>query len=62
MDKYRVSAVTEYTYGNTTYIVTASCSPTATETAEQKLKRLILSHVSELYSTDNQLAMCGEPC
>jgi len=38
-------AVTETRIGNVTYIVTSECSPTATETVEQKLERLIMRHV-----------------
>ena len=39
--------VTETHIGNVTYIVTSECSPTATETVEKKLERLILRHISD---------------
>ena len=39
--------VTETKIGNVTYIVTSECSPTATETLEKKLERLILRHISD---------------
>ena len=39
--------VTETRIGKTLFIVTAECSPTATETLEKKLERLILRHVSD---------------
>ena len=47
--------VTEMRFGNTLIIVTGECSPTATETIEKKLERLILRHVSNLksYQDDN---------
>ena len=54
--------VTETRIGNVTYIVTSECSPIATETVENKLERLILRHVSDKKSyqnnTDLSLAMC----
>ncbi len=53
--------VTEIPIGNTLYIVTSECSPTATETVEAKLERLILRCVSDTKSyhtkCDNQLAI-----
>ena len=59
LDNKRVS---EIRIGNTTYIVTAECSPTATETVEKKLERLILRHVSDIKlfhdNVENQFAMC----
>lgn len=36
--------VTETQIGNTLFIVTSECSPTATETIEKKLERLICRH------------------
>ncbi len=56
---------TEIRVGKTIFIVTAECSPTATETIEQKLKKLINQHASRARkgirkSSDdgnNQLAM-----
>lgn len=53
--------VTEKQIGNTLYIITAECSPTATETIEKKLERLICRHLSDTKSyqpeCDKQLAM-----
>ena len=55
--------VSEIRIGNTTYIVTAECSPTATETVEKKLERLILRHVADAIKLqnkdENQFAMCA---
>ena len=55
--------VSEIRIGNTTYIVTAECSPTATETVEKKLERLILRHVADAImlqnKDENQFAMCA---
>ena len=54
--------VSEMRIGNTTYIVTAECSPTATETVEKKLERLILRHVADAImlqnNDENQFAIC----
>ena len=54
--------VSEIRIGNTLYIVTAECSPTATETVEKKLERLILRHVSDTKrfqnNDENQFAIC----
>lgn len=54
--------VSEIRIGNTTYIVTAECSPTATETVEKKLERLILRHVADTIKLQNKdentFAMC----
>ena len=58
---------TEIRVGKTIFIVTAECSPTATETIEQKLKKLINQHTSGdgefsrklLDDGNNQLAMCS---
>ena len=56
--------VSEIRIGNTTYIVTAECSPTATETVEKKLERLILRHVSDTKrfqnKDENQFAKCSD--
>ncbi len=53
--------VTETRIGNTLFIVTSECSPTATETIEKKLERLICRHFSDtnscLTERDKQLAM-----
>jgi hypothetical protein len=53
--------VTETHFGNTLIIVTAECSPTATETIEKKLERLIVRHFSDLKTYqddgDNRVAM-----
>ena len=55
--------VSEIRIGNTTYIVTAECSSTATETVEKKLERLILRHVADAImlqnKDENQFAMCA---
>ena len=55
--------VSEMRIGNTTYIVTAECSPTATETVEKKLERLILRHVADTIKLqnkdENSFAMCS---
>ena len=55
--------VSEIRIGNTTYIVTAECSPTATETVEKKLERLILRHVADAImlqnKDENPIAMCS---
>ena len=42
--------VTETRIGNTLFIVTSECSPTATETIEKKLERLISRHFSDTNS------------
>ena len=42
--------VTETQIGNTLFIVTSVCSPTATETIEKKLERLICRHFSSAKS------------
>ena len=56
--------VTEIRIGKTLYIVTAVCSPTARETVEQKLERLILSHAADVISLENTeedaVAMCSD--
>ena len=61
MDNKRVS---EIRIGNTTYIVTAECSPTATETVEKKLERLILRHVADAImlqnKDENTFAKCSD--
>lgn len=53
--------VTETQIGKTLYIVTAECSPTATETIERKLERLICGHFLDTNSyhpeRNKQLAM-----
>ena len=61
LDNKRVS---EIRIGNTTYIVTAECSPTATETVEKKLERLILRHVADAIKLqnkdENRFAKCSD--
>ena len=56
--------VSEIRIGNTTYIVTAECSPTATETVEKKLERLILRHVADAImlqnKDENRFAKCSD--
>lgn len=39
--------VSEMRIGNTCFVVTSECSPTATETLEQKLMRIIGRHAHE---------------
>lgn len=61
-------ATTEIKVGKTLFIVTAESSPTATETAVQKLKRLITQHsldhrriLNNLSDTDDErLAMSSD--
>jgi hypothetical protein len=56
----------ELKVGNTVFIVTEEFSQTATETVEQKLKKLINAHIYDSRraigklseQSDNQLAMC----
>ena len=59
-----MKTVTEMRFGNTLIIVTGERSPTATDTIEKKLERLILRHVSDLnnYQDDNSndVALCGK--
>ena len=56
--------VSEIRIGNTTYIVTAECSPTATETVEKKLERLILRHAADAIMfqniVENTFAKCSD--
>ena len=56
--------VTEMRIGKTLYIVTAECSPTATETVEKKLERLILRRFSDTKrfqnKDENSFAMCSD--
>ena len=58
-----MKTVTEMRFGNTLIIVTGERSPTATDTIEKKLERLILRHVSDLnnYQDDNSndVALCA---
>lgn len=42
--------VTETQIGNTLFIVTSECSPTATETIQKKLERLICRHFASAKS------------
>jgi len=53
--------VTETQIGNTLFIVTAECCPTATETIEKKLERLICRRFSDTnnyqHKRDKQFAM-----
>ena len=53
---------TETRIGNVTYSGTSECSPTATETVEKKLERLILRHISDKecspFCINKPLAMC----
>lgn len=52
-------ATTEIMVGKTLFIVTAECSPTATETIEQKLKKLIIQHIPDLRKFNNKLSDNG---
>ena len=56
--------VSEIRIGNTTYIVMAECSLTATETVEKKLERLILRHVADAImlqnKDENTFAKCSD--
>ena len=56
--------VRETRFGNTLIIVTREYNPTATETIEKKLERLILRHVSDLKSyqddNSNDVALCAK--
>ena len=54
--------VSEIRIGNTTYIVTAECSPTATETVEKKLERLILRHVADAVKFQNKVENTFAKC
>jgi hypothetical protein len=54
--------VSKIQLGDTLFIVTAEYSSTAKETLKKKLERLIMSHVADAKSCqnngENQLAMC----
>jgi hypothetical protein len=60
-------ATTEIKVGKTLFIVTAEYSPTATETVEQKLKKMIIQHIPNVRKVnskisddgDRRLAMCS---
>lgn len=51
---------TEIKIGKTLFIVTAECSPTATETIEQKLKNLIMQHIPNVRKVDSTLSDDGD--
>ena len=54
--------ISEKKIGNTVFTVTSECSPTATETVEQKLERIICRHAAEIrnHSTEcKSAAMCA---
>ena len=59
-------ATTEIMVGKTLFIITAEYSATATETLEQKLKKLITQHASDKVIGElsingvNQLDVCGD--
>jgi hypothetical protein len=61
MENNDKQTTTEMKVGNIAFTVISECSPTATETVEQKVKRLINQHIldkEKLSSTfDNQVAM-----
>jgi len=42
-----MSYVTETKIGNTTFVITAVCSPNATETLEQKIERILRRHATD---------------
>ena len=60
--------ITKVQIGRTLFTVSEEFSPNATETVEQKLKKLIMQHaldsrkvIGELSAGgDNQLAICGD--
>ncbi|GHU36045.1 hypothetical protein FACS1894105_05760 [Clostridia bacterium] len=45
--------ITQTQIGKTLYTVSSECSPTATETVEQKMKRLICRHISDFSHVEN---------
>ena len=51
---------TEIKIGKTLFIITAECSPTATETIEQKLKSLIMQHIPNARKVNNKLSDDGD--
>lgn len=55
-------STTEVVINGRLYLVTAECSPTATETVDKKLERLICRHTSDAESyqpePEKTLAMC----
>jgi len=52
------SIKTETKIKGTLYCVTSECSPTATETVEKKLERIICRHASD---TESYQSNCEEP-
>lgn len=42
-----LASTTEKQIGNTVYIITSECSPSATETLKQKLERILKRNVME---------------
>ena len=53
-------ATTEIKIGKTLFIITAECSPTATETIEQKLKRLIIQHIPDARKVNSKVPDDGD--
>ena len=51
---------TEIKIGKTLFIITAECSPTATETIEQKLKRLIIQHIPDARKVNSKAPYDGD--
>ncbi|HMM01141.1 MAG: hypothetical protein PHY64_06035 [Eubacteriales bacterium] len=49
-------STTEIVVGKTLFIVTAECSPAATETLEQKLKKLIIQHIPDVRKVNSKLS------
>jgi len=52
-------ATTEIMVGKTLFIITAEYSATATETLEQKLKKLIIQHIPDARKVNSKLADNG---
>ena len=51
---------TEIKIGKTLCSITAECSPTATETIEQKLKRLIIQHIPDARKVNSKVPDDGD--
>ena len=52
--------VTETKIGNTLYIVSAECSPTAKETLEEKLERIISRNIADVLPSSNDYQLNSE--
>ena len=61
--------ITEMTIGKTVFVICAEHSPTATETVEQKIKKLVLQHAldnrkvigNSTINAAESLEMCKNP-